>query len=84
VAPGIGGAIGSWLGAKHLAPQVLPRVLAVVLVIAGMKLIVVRSGRTALTGTNRTRSTGHRGNWSALTKFPKQGGNALATRVKYQ
>jgi uncharacterized membrane protein YfcA len=34
-----GGTVGSWLGAQHLAPVAMRRVLAVVLVIAGGKLL---------------------------------------------
>jgi uncharacterized membrane protein YfcA len=37
VAAGVGGAIGSWFGCRRLAPQVMKRLLAVVLVIASLK-----------------------------------------------
>jgi uncharacterized membrane protein YfcA len=40
VAAGVGGAIGSWFGSWRLAPLVIKRLLAVVLVIAGIKLIL--------------------------------------------
>lgn len=40
VAAGVGGAIGSHLGSRRLEPLVIKRLLAVVLVIAGLKLIV--------------------------------------------
>ena len=39
-AAGIGGAIGSWFGSRRLDPLVIKRLLAVVLVIAGLKLIL--------------------------------------------
>jgi uncharacterized membrane protein YfcA len=39
VAAGVGGAIGSYFGSWRLAPLVIKRLLAVVLVIAGFKLI---------------------------------------------
>ena len=39
-AAGIGGAIGSWFGSRRLDPRVIKRLLAVVLVIAGLKLIL--------------------------------------------
>jgi hypothetical protein len=39
VAAAIGGLIGSYLGSRRLAPAVIKRLLAVVLVIAGLKLI---------------------------------------------
>ncbi|HKX99435.1 MAG TPA: sulfite exporter TauE/SafE family protein [Steroidobacteraceae bacterium] len=39
VAAGLGGAIGSWCGSRRLAPLVIKRLLAVVLIIAGMKLV---------------------------------------------
>lgn len=40
VAAGVGGAIGSHLGSRRLAPTTIKRLLAVVLVIAGVKLIL--------------------------------------------
>jgi len=39
IAAGIGGAIGSHFGSRRLAPTAIKRLLAVVLVIAGLKLI---------------------------------------------
>lgn len=39
VAAGVGGAIGSYLGSRRLEPLVIKRLLAVVLVIAGLKLV---------------------------------------------
>lgn len=39
VAAASGGALGSWLGSRRLAPQAIKRVLAAVLVIAGLKLV---------------------------------------------
>jgi uncharacterized protein len=38
-AAGIGGAIGSYFGSRRLAPLVIKRLLAVVLIIAGLKLV---------------------------------------------
>jgi uncharacterized protein len=40
VAAGAGGAIGAYLGSRHLPPAVIRRVLGVVLVIAGAKLLL--------------------------------------------
>ena len=40
VAAGMGGAIGSYVGSRRLDPLVIKRLLAVVLVIAGLKLIL--------------------------------------------
>ncbi|MBX3026878.1 sulfite exporter TauE/SafE family protein [bacterium] len=37
----VGGSVGAWLGSRHLAHAVIERVLAVVLLIAGGKLILV-------------------------------------------
>jgi uncharacterized protein len=39
VAAGVGGAIGSYCGSRRLAPLVIKRLLAVVLIIAGLKLV---------------------------------------------
>jgi hypothetical protein len=39
IAAGIGGAIGSHFGSRRLAPVVIKRLLAVVLIIAGLKLV---------------------------------------------
>jgi uncharacterized membrane protein YfcA len=39
VAAAVGGAIGSWFGSRRLAPLAIKRLLAVVLVIAGLKLV---------------------------------------------
>lgn len=39
VAAGVGGAIGSHFGSRRLAPLVIKRLLAVVLIIAGLKLV---------------------------------------------
>lgn len=41
LAAGIGGALGSWIGARRLPPPVLRRVLAGVLVLAGLKLALL-------------------------------------------
>jgi uncharacterized protein len=38
-AAGLGGAIGSYFGSRRLQPLVIKRLLAVVLVIAGLKLV---------------------------------------------
>jgi len=35
----VGGFIGSYLGSRHLAPPIIKRLLAAVLLIAGLKLI---------------------------------------------
>jgi uncharacterized membrane protein YfcA len=40
VAAGVGGAIGSHLGSRRLAPMVIKRLLAIVLIIAGLKLVL--------------------------------------------
>ena len=39
VAAGVGGAIGSYCGSRRLAPLVIKRLLAVVLILAGLKLV---------------------------------------------
>jgi uncharacterized protein len=39
VAAGVGGAIGAYAGSRRLAPLVIKRLLAVVLIIAGLKLV---------------------------------------------
>jgi uncharacterized membrane protein YfcA len=39
VAVVVGGSAGSWLGAKRFSPAIIKRILAVVLVIAGVKLV---------------------------------------------
>jgi uncharacterized membrane protein YfcA len=39
VAVVVGGSAGSWLGAKRFSPAIIKRILAVVLVIAGLKLV---------------------------------------------
>jgi uncharacterized membrane protein YfcA len=44
----VGGGAGSWFGARRFAPAVIKRILAVVLVIAGVKL--VQEGAKALLG----------------------------------
>jgi uncharacterized membrane protein YfcA len=36
----VGGLVGSWLGARRLPAQGIKRLLAVVLVIAGLKLLL--------------------------------------------
>ena len=38
-AAGMGGAIGSWFGSRRLPPLVIKRLLAIVLTIAGLKLV---------------------------------------------
>ncbi|TWT45112.1 Sulfite exporter TauE/SafE [Phycisphaerae bacterium RAS1] len=38
-AAGVGGLCGSWIGSRRMAPQTLRRMLAVVLVIAGVKMV---------------------------------------------
>lgn len=40
VAAGVGGAIGSHLGSRRLAPMAIKRLLAIVLIIAGLKLVL--------------------------------------------
>jgi uncharacterized membrane protein YfcA len=40
VAAGVGGAIGSYFGSRRLAPLAIKRLLAVVLIIAGLKLVL--------------------------------------------
>ena len=39
VAAGVGGAIGSYFGSRRFQPLVIKRLLAVVLIIAGLKLV---------------------------------------------
>lgn len=41
-AAGAGGAAGSWMGSRRLPPVAIKRLLAVVLVIAGLKLVLAR------------------------------------------
>ena len=40
VAVGIGGAIGSWLGAKHLPANALRYILALLLLASGTRMVV--------------------------------------------
>lgn len=41
LAAGLGGALGSWIGARRLAPPAMRRALAVVLALAGLKLAIL-------------------------------------------